>query len=303
MQAGSLLAPGRYPGADVRQIFQRQSTSGAFGKRNEHLRNVVIHMLSKAGLLTRELLETALRRLGAAPLKIGAPMRQLGPDAFNFGPAVDIPVAISRDVDKAKVHAKPVRWCKLFGLRDFAANCENPLPLVEAKIAFALPEREQRFLMLSNDEWNLDATAERPDRDEVFAEAQDTLIVGLRSKLAKYRRDISINLERIGDLCDTSDCRLGGQPEVLAGRGVRYFMEVELPENRGFESVLRDLGTRVVAALKRLSECLRLFLGRLDLDRRNELHVFIYRVVSAALQEGSTSPPQPEGRGFRYGKI
>ena len=60
------------PLADMRQIFQRNRRTGAFGDGNNLLGNHMVGVLAKAGLLPAELLEAPLGGLGAALLESGA---------------------------------------------------------------------------------------------------------------------------------------------------------------------------------------------------------------------------------------
>jgi hypothetical protein len=57
------------PLADVRQVFQRNRRTGAFGGSNSLLGNNVVGVLAKAGLLAAELLQATLGGCGAASLK------------------------------------------------------------------------------------------------------------------------------------------------------------------------------------------------------------------------------------------
>lgn len=286
MQARSLLPSGRYPAANVRQFFQRNSTSGAFSKRNELFRDIVVHVLSKAGLLARKLLEAALCRLGSAALQTRLALCKFGSNALNLGAAVNVAVAIRSDVDNAEIDAKPIGWIEFLSLRNVTDDRKNPFALIETEIAFALPERQQSTLMFAGNERNLDAAVERPDRNDIIAETKDAIVIGLGGEPAEDRRGSSTYLECVCHLSNRANCDLRRKPELGSHVMIGQVMEIELAKYVGLEALGSKPGASCIAALKRLFERLRLLLGRLELDRRNELHVFKYGKFSTICQEG-----------------
>ncbi len=286
MQARSLPAAGRNPSADMREFFHCDSASGAFSRRNERLRDHVICVFAKSGFLTREFLEPALCAFGIKSLQFALAPCEIRADTLNVSSTMRIAVAIGGNVDDAEIDTEPVRRTELIGFRDVAADSKKPFSPIETQIAFAPPKGEQSSLMRSRNERNLNAPLERPDRDKAITKPEDAIVIWLCTKLAKDRSNFSVYLECIRHFGNRTNCGLGGQPKSRSKLFIREFVQIKLAECASFKALGRKPSACCVAPLKRVSERLMLFLGRLELDRRNELHSFIYRKLLAPSQEG-----------------
>ena len=139
--------------------------------------------------------------------------------------------------------------------------------------------------MFASNKWNLDASVQCPDRNEAIAEAQDAVVIGLRRIFAECRSCLAINLEGIRDFGDRSDSWLRAKAKAIFQIGIGHLVQIELAERLGLEAFGGEPRACGVAGFKRLFERLRLFAGRSELDCRNELHAFLYRMFVVQEQE------------------
>lgn len=300
IQAGSLTAAGRNPGADVLEIFKRNAATGAFGSRNDRLRNAMADVLTEPGLLPGEFLKSTLGGLCRSALEPGLPSGELAPDLLDACSAVGGAVAVRREIDDAEIDAKPILGVEVFGLRHIACAGQQPLAAHEAQIGLALAELQQRTLTRPHHDGNDDAAPRGPERHSraVLDEAHDAIVVRLGGQRSKHRSDLAIDLERIRHLRNGADRCLRGQSKISAQVSVKSLVQVELPEHAGNKTLRRKPRTGRVAALKGLLESGGLFIGRQELDCGNELHSLKYRTSHNPKQEDAL-PPRRERRGFR----
>jgi hypothetical protein len=74
----------------MRQFFQRKTARGAFSSRNDRLRNFMVGVLTKPGLLPGELLQSALGCLSAASLQTGLTAGEARADTLDTVAAVQL---------------------------------------------------------------------------------------------------------------------------------------------------------------------------------------------------------------------
>ena len=164
-QAGALGAAGRNLSADMRQFFNCDPASSAFGVQHDSLRYAVIFGGLEPRLLAGEFDETALGGLSADALKPLAALGEPGADALDGGAGVDLAVASGGDVDDPHVNAEPIGRLELRRLGNVARRGEHPFAAHEAQIDLSLAEGEQGALMLAGNELEPHPAFEGPDRD------------------------------------------------------------------------------------------------------------------------------------------
>lgn len=181
VQPRSLPAPGRNPRANVPEFFQHDAARGAFRRCDDLLRDYVVRVFAKPGLLPGEFTEPALGGLGATTLKAGLTARESVSDALDFGSGVHLSVAIYGQGDDAEIHAEPIACPELLGLRNVARRGQEPFAAHQAEIDLSLAEGHQPPLMLAHHEGHDDPTLDRPKANgrPVLHEPQDAIIVGL----------------------------------------------------------------------------------------------------------------------------
>lgn len=273
VQAGSLTAAGRDPATDVLEVFKRNPASGAFCGRNERLRDAVVSVAVKSPLLEGNSAEPALSGLGSAALKLGAAAGQFQSQAIDFSATVRAAVAVRGDVGNSEVNSEPVARPEAFDLGNVAGTGQHPLAAHEAQIDLALSEGEQVTLPMPGDKAYLHASGYGPDRNlVVLAEADNAIVVGLRSEPAKDWRSRAAYLEGIGYLGNAADRGLCCQIESAADIAVDEFVQVELAENIRLKTNRSQPSTGRVAAFKRSFKGVGLLARRQEFDCGNELH-------------------------------
>ena len=288
-----VAASGRNPAADTLQILQGQSASGAFSIQYERLRNHMVRMFLVSPLSGCQLAEPSFCALRAALLQATTALLDMAPLLLNIGASIDRAIAIDGQGDNAEVNAKPVFGPELRSFGNVASSGQHPLPAHEAQIGFALLECEQLALMLTHHDRNGDAAFQGPDADgsTVFDESEDAVIVRLCGILAENRRNIAIDLERIGDLRDRPHRYLSGQTKPLPDISVSQFVEIELPEGIGLVAYACQPRRRLIATGQRRLQGKSLRLRRDQLNGGYQLHSLKYGVVFHSRQARGAARP------------
>lgn len=304
VQAGSLTTASRYPGADMRQIFQRNAASGAFSGQHDHLRDAVVYVGAESPFLAGELAEATLGGLGAAPLQAGLPARQFGADALDLCAGVDRSVAIDSQGTDSEVNPKPVLGLEFLGFGNVAGGGEIPFAPDKAEIDLAFPIGHQAPLMLAHDHRDGKAAVNGPQIGRaILGEAEDMIVVGLCTIRTEDRGDFAADFESVGDLGDCADGGLGGEVEVLSEHPVSELVHIELSERPGFKPGLCQPRRRFVASREGCGQALSLSRRRQELDGGNEFHVVQYGGLLMPCQGVPRAarpaiPPSPEGGGL-----
>lgn len=282
-----LLALGLGSIADMRQVFQRKAATGAFSFGNECLRNYVVFVFPEAALATGQALKfaplvTADRALCSgcrAALMVSAQGGVAVTGSVDGIPAEGRAVARSGNVRNSEVYADPVFRAEFIGLGNLACADQKPLATDKGQVSLTLSESEGFVLPLASHERDFDASGQRPDRKGVALNRENALVIGLRREAPENGNYLAVDLEGVGNLGNATNGSLRCKSKVRAHRSISQFVQVELARLAVLKSMLRKPVAGGVAALKRLFQRLCLFLGRLELYCRNELHAFIYRRI------------------------
>ena len=103
MVLASVCLANRCPVTDALEVFQGDTSSGAFGFRHHLFADAVIHVPCEAGLLEPPLLEQPPARAGPFALKSGPQFCMALSKTIDPGSAVDRPIGVSQNVDNAQV--------------------------------------------------------------------------------------------------------------------------------------------------------------------------------------------------------
>lgn len=282
-----LLAHGLGSAADMRQIFKRKSTSGAFSSRNECLRNTVVFVSPEPALPTGQCSQFAplvaadgtFSRLSCAALVVRTRPSEALVGLEHHLAAEPFVVAGRGDVGDTEINADPIFRIKDIRFRHIANTNQKPLASDQSQISLTLPKSQSGLLTLAGDEWNLDPSAKRPDRKQAAPEGEQPLIIRLGCVSAEHRCGLAVDLESISDLGDRAHRYLRGKAEALSGLGVGQLVQRELSRRAGVETMRGNPIAGLVATHKRFFQRLSLLLGWLEFYRRNQLHSFIYRSV------------------------
>lgn len=253
VQNCTLLSPGLDPFADAVEVFNGDTTTGAFSFSNDLLGDIVIDPGRKAPLLAGEFLQSALRRPGLFLLELRPQPSMPVTDVLDLRAGVTSAIAIRRDVGDTQIDPQEISGIdrSAFGEIDCAVQVE--LSLAKDQIALALNSVESAGLIFAIDQGNDDAAfGYGPKADTIEAlEAHDALVVGDGSVWFKDRAFGFIAGETLDRLADGSDGHLCGELEPLADFSVGEFMDRRLTidfriksqlgrERRGLVNVLHS---------------------------------------------------------------
>lgn len=306
VQTRPLATLGLNPPADMRQFFKRNTKAGAFGSRNDHLRDFVVDVFPEAGLPSREFAQTAFSRFGAASLQTGFAAGETRADTFDALAAVQRPVAVGGNIDDAEIDAEPIFGFELLGFGNVAGSGEIPLAAHEAEIDLALAVGHQTALVLTHHEIDDDAAFDRPDADGgcTLDKADYPIVIGLSGIRAKDWRSLPTDFEGVSHLGDRPHGSLRRQAEAVAQVVVGDLLQIELAKIPGGETSGRKPCRRLVAAPQGSAQCLGLLgrgqelyggdeFHRSNIERHRMRRKPAYRPVGDPL-----SLPMPEGRGI-----
>lgn len=296
MQTVALCLSGLNPLADVRQILDGNREAVAFGVRNDLLGDTMVHVLAKAGLLPAELLQAPLGGFAASTLQSGATTSIVLASGLDGVAGVRTAMAIEGEVDDAEVDAEHAFNIDLARVGNVTNAGEIELAAHEHQINLALAEGEQGALALAADERDALATFQRPDAHAVIHHSEDAVVVGLSRVLAKrddlWRAPIGlVGGVRISDLGNAAHGDLSSEAEARSCLGVGQLVQVELARLASTKAALREVVAGFIATLQRLAQELFLISRRLELNVRNELHAFKYRVIWSNLQQEAALLP------------
>ena len=101
------------------------------------------------------------------------------PDVPHHVALIKHAIAVGCDVRNPNIHAEPRLWLQNCRLR-YIAGCVNvELTLALYQLAFATLEPKQCEVMRTRDKWDVDTSAEKPDRNRLIGQTkiQNTGIV------------------------------------------------------------------------------------------------------------------------------
>ena len=305
VQAGSLTTASRYPGADMRQIFQRNAASGAFSGQHDHLRDAVVYVGAESPFLAGELAEATLGGLGATALQAGLAPCEPQANPLDVRAGVGSAVAVSGKVDNSKIDAEPLFRLELVGLWHVAGRGEIPLTANKTEIDFAFLESKQSALVFAHDDRNCDAAFDSPKADGIaaFDKPKYALVIRLSTIRTEARRNLAIDLESICYLGDRAHSCLSRQTKTVAQIMVGQLVKVKLTKYLGLKPHRRQPSRGFVAARKRRRQNNGLIWRRQKFYGCNEFHTFKYRGDLLSMQALScyarvTIPPSAKAGGF-----
>ncbi len=279
VQARSLTAPGRNPRADALQLFQGNAAFGAFGSLYDHLRDAVIGVFAKPGLLAGKFAKTTFSRLSTSFLKPAPTPRELGTNLLDRVPGISCAIAIDSDVDDAKIYTENLGNFDQVWLVDVTHNGKIELAPHEHQINLTFAKGHQLALVMSADKRNHHAAFNGPDRSGVtLGKADDPIVVGLSSVLAEMKLRLFVQLVGIGHFGDAPDRGLSRETELGSNIDISQLVQGVLPERLAVPRDSSEPVASCVAPLQRPSQSVELISIRCQLQVSYQFHFVKNRI-------------------------
>jgi len=285
------------------EIFNGDASRCVFSLENKTLADNVIRVTLETGLLARKLFKFAFTRACTFALQVAATVRVFAPRLINLRTCKRLTIAVSYQIYDAEIHAQNVLGIAKQRFVNVANYIQIEVAFAVNQISLAFAEWQQLSLIVATLKWNCLATFKRPDGHSlVFLKRENPIVICDAAVLTKDALDLLINLVSIGNFSNQSHDYLSRQIKGVAGRVVGEFMQLELFEGFTFPSLRTDCVARLVRALNRFPERVRLLFGRLQLEIHNQLHVSI---IARFFKYGTLdyffndAPPQHKCRGVR----
>lgn len=307
-QSCPLAAPGRNPRANTPEVFEGDATRGAFSRLHDGLRDAVVRVPLKAGLLALNLTELAPCRPGALPLEVAPAVGEDAAVLLDFGSRVDVAVRVGGDVDDAEVHAEELLGLGQGRLFHLADDVEVEAAAVVDEVHLTLAVGQEAPLVVTTDERNELPTLEGPEGHGVLGlETEDTVVVGDGAERAEGALGLAVEFVGIGHLGDAADHHLSAEGEFGLERTVDELLERELVEGAGLPGSITCVVAGSVGPLHRLPKERDLLGTGLELEIDRQLHRLIVQHSSVerkyARKEASPSgwaalPPRSKETGL-----
>ena len=260
----ALRVPNFYPFAHALESLKHNPATGAWSTRNQRLTDAMICVGLKAALFAAEFLQRPFRSLRSCRLEARTTTRIPCAPMFNLLPAVDVLVAVGRQVDDAKVHTKRtinlVRWW----LVNVARHQQKESALAIHQVAFALSRLQKLALALTGNERHALTTAECPDRERLLRKLkrENTVIVGNAAVGFVCALCLALELVTIANFRKASNDHLRRKAILGADTMIRQRLKVELPKGLLLPCNAADVIAGGVGTFKRTLQCVGLLRRR-----------------------------------------
>jgi len=273
-QSWSLSARGRYPRADILEVFKSNRSVGAFRLVHNGFRNAVVDIALVAGLAARNGAELPGCGSCLLSLEVASAVRKGSSDLFDLFTGEALPVRIVGNVNNAHIDADCIDWFDAWGLVNVTGHDNVEFTTLELKVNLTFAPDQHLALILTADKGDLDATINRPDRDDVIvADSEDSAIEWLSSQWSEGMFLLAFSLIAGRDLSNTEGDELGRKPGFLSDLVVNQVVNRVSRKCFLVPSALADLATGGVSSLQRLQQEVPLFLCGQEFDWGYEFHV------------------------------
>jgi hypothetical protein len=290
VQCRALAAPGRYPVADVRQLFDSNSASGALRLLHKFFRDTVVGVLLKTTLSARYFFELAFCRACALSLKVSATMCVCAALFLHAFAAVAFPIAVECEVNYAQVNTQHIFAFARWGHVDVAHAGDIPFTAHEHQIDLTLAVLEELALPFSADVFDALPSTQQPDGDfRIIAEAKDAVIIWLCGCWAICTLPFSFSSVCVSsnNFTDTAHGQLGREPVTFPEVSIHCLVEFWLAKCLIGKRTQTYFITCVITGFERLLERDKLYLCGSQSDVGNELHTSIIDYIR---QKVNTNP-------------
>lgn len=309
MQRSPLGPSSPDPFAYARQILQGNAAPGAFGLGYELLADAVIHVVGKAFLFARQLLQTMLGRAAAFLLELLAQPAVAMANVVDLLGRIDLAVRIDGDVDHTQVHAQEVGRITLWWLFDVASGVQEEVAAMIDQVRLALLRLEQFSLPIPTDKGDLLPATDRPDRDHgaFGVPMQNAQIIGDGRERAELALTLPVQFVGISYTGDAAHDHLRRQVwESSAGSVIRQLVQRILPKAPGFPCNITQMITSLVRTFYCALESERLIIDWLEFNLCHQFHGYQYSTLVLKCQvwsKGGGAIPLPDKSGSLLAQI
>lgn len=276
-QGCSLGLSSRYPLANMRQFFQRNTTSGVFSLCNNVFANRVVYIFGETLFFAGQFLEAATRRLRAFALQLSAQFAVTEAHSLHALALVNGSVTVGGNVGNAQVNTQEVINFIRGWFVYVAALVEVKLASAVDQVALAAQALKQLGGMFTDHEGHLLATCHCPDRDNALIEfvGDKPVVEGERTVWLEGAFGAFVELVAIGNFGKDAYRNICAESKLCAHAGVTEFVQLELSKNTFLPGNITDVVARSIGRFQCLQKQSVLSGGRLQFDARNQFHAHI----------------------------
>ncbi len=302
--SGALWLPKPRPRADMRQRFKRNTSLGAFGRRNERLTDTVIDVTPESRFFLGHALQRLSNLLGALPAHLGhgartlqalAALRVACPTGFHRVPTVRRAIRGCCQVDDAQIHTKHVLRSKQGGFGHLDGTQQIPGTASIHQIGLPFDTPLPGALIGATDKRHLNTSTDGPQaRRAQPVEAQHALVVADRAIRAERWTDRLVPLETLDRLGNRTYRHLRRQGKRGAHLVVHQMVQGDLPKQPRRKARLCGIGGSRVERGHRGAQGVGLGMRRQESELQGQFHneniVYLSLIHEEALPRGMGKP-------------
>ena len=218
------------PIADALQVFQSETTVGAFALGYERFRDAMVLNLPKTGLPPCDIAQPAPGAACPMPLEACTKVRVSLPDRFYGISRVSFAIRVGGEVPDPEVNTKPVDWFNWSTVRYLDGHEQEELPLAVHQIGLSASATKPGAVVISHDDWQDQAAVKRRKAhtiDTVF-EGVEPLVERNGSMRPEVRELGLVSLVDLADLRNHTNRVLRMKPKALTKISVVQMLKLDL---------------------------------------------------------------------------
>jgi hypothetical protein len=291
MQNGALRLPSPHPRANVLEVFKRNPPLCALSLPNNAFADRMVDILCEARFLSRQFLESPLRRQGSLLLELVSEPPVPIANTFDGTAAVNRAIAISGDVRHTQIDPKHVVNILWIGFVYLTGRQQIPVAAMVDQIGFTHPRVEQPHLALTSDEGDRQPPFQCPDRHRRFKQVprENAVIVGNSGKRTKGALCLLAEFVGIAYFRKRADDDLCRQSKYFSHMWVAQLLERKLAKCLRFPGDSADVVAGGVGRLKYMPKGISLLRRRQQLQLCDQFHILNCRTKERHMQPQSAA--------------
>jgi hypothetical protein len=259
-QSCPMLMPNLYPVENAAQVLKSNTSSGAFGRSNDLIRNAMIHVARKTRFFARQFTKATACRLRLDLLKFSPQPALPVAHGLDRLAAIVLPVRVAGNICNPEIDSEEI--ISVFGRRlfDIAGSRQEPFAAMEQKIGLSLSGCELPQLPISSRESDLDAARQGSNGDSLLIDVprQVSVIKSEATERLKLALRFLIQFVGIGHLRGAPYGYLCWDSKGVPQFTIRKFLERVLGKRLLFPRLIAQPIARLVRRAQEFIERLSL---------------------------------------------
>lgn len=265
------------PVVDTREVFNSNSTTGAFSLDDKVFANFMVGVAGETCFLSRQFLQSTFRRLSTYTLKFRAEAAVSMADVVHRFGRVNLPVTVSANVNDAHVHAEETGHVSRLHVLNVTRGEQVERTVSVHKVGLTLLRLKEFALSFSARERHLQPARCSPDRDDGLGEVPREYAGVIGDGPEGFERPLRVPVKFVSvcNLLNGLYSHLCSKVKSCLQFIVAEFLEVELPELTVCPGYVGYVITGCVGGFERMLQSLRLFIRGNEFNLCGKFHVML----------------------------